>query len=72
MIFESFPVGPLQCNCSIIGDPHSKRAIVIDPGGDVEKIILTLEKHNLFLVDIIHTHAHLDHILAGCHNQQCL
>ena len=65
MIFESFPVGPLQCNCSIIGDPHSKRAIVIDPGGDVEKIILTLEKHNLFLVDIIHTHAHLDHILAS-------
>ena len=65
MIFESFPVGPLQCNCSIIGDPHSKRAIVIDLGGDAEKIILTLEKHNLFLVDIIHTHAHLDHILAS-------
>ena len=29
MIFETFPVGPLQCNCCVIGDPVSKRAIVI-------------------------------------------
>ena len=36
IIFKSFPVGPLQCNCSIIGDPVSKKAIIIDPGGDVE------------------------------------
>ena len=65
IIFESFPVGPLQCNCSIIGDPLSKKAIVIDPGGDVDRIILTLDKYDLILVDIIHTHAHLDHILAS-------
>ena len=33
MIIESFPVGPLSCNCTILGDPVSKKAIVVDPGG---------------------------------------
>lgn len=65
MIFETFPVGPLQCNCVVIGDPLTKRAIVIDPGGDAVKIMATLDQHDLVLVDIIHTHAHLDHILAA-------
>ena len=65
MIVESFPVGPLQCNCSVIGDPVSKKAIVVDPGGDAQKILDTLKKHDLVLVEIIHTHAHLDHILAA-------
>ena len=65
MIFETFPVGPLQCNCCIIGDPVSKRAIVIDPGGEADKILNTLALYELQLVDIIHTHAHLDHILAA-------
>ena len=65
IIFKSFPVGPLQCNCSIIGDPISKKAIIIDPGGDADKIISILKNHELNLVDIIHTHAHLDHILAS-------
>lgn len=60
-----FPVGPLQCNCTIIGDLGSKRAIVVDPGGDAERILAELEAKELTLVSIIHTHAHLDHILAA-------
>ena len=32
LIRETFPVGPLQCNCTLIGDPISKKAIVVDPG----------------------------------------
>ena len=65
MIFETFPVGPLQCNCCILGDKISGKAVVIDPGGDADKILACLQKHNLQLVEIIHTHAHLDHILAA-------
>ena len=34
IVFESFPAGPLQCNCSIVGDPVTKRCVVVDPGGD--------------------------------------
>lgn len=64
-IIKTFPVGPLQCNCSIIGDRLSGKALVIDPGGNAEQILNLLEELNLKVVAIIHTHAHLDHILAA-------
>ncbi|WP_394240171.1 MBL fold metallo-hydrolase [Halopseudomonas laoshanensis] len=65
LIRETFPVGPLQCNCTIIGDPVSKTALVIDPGGDHQMILDRLEVLGLKVVSIIHTHAHLDHFLAS-------
>lgn len=65
LIKETFPVGPLQCNCTIIGDPITKKAIVIDPGGDPDLILAKLETHGLKSVALIHTHAHLDHFLAS-------
>ncbi|MFK7731570.1 MAG: MBL fold metallo-hydrolase [Pseudomonadales bacterium] len=65
MFMDTFPVGPLQCNCAIIGDTVSKRAMVIDPGGDADRILKVLNDNDLRLVSIIHTHAHLDHILAS-------
>ena len=64
-IIRTFPVGPLQCNCSVIGDRLSGRALVVDPGGDADKILELLKQLNLSVVAIIHTHAHLDHILAA-------
>lgn len=65
LIRHSFPVGPLQCNCTIIGEPISKKALVIDPGGDHELILALLNRLELKVVAIIHTHAHLDHFLAS-------
>lgn len=65
LIRETFPVGPLQCNCTLIGDPVSKKALVVDPGGEPEMILARLNAHGLTLVAIIHTHAHLDHFLAS-------
>ena len=65
LIRETFPVGPLQCNCTIIGDPISKKAIVVDPGGNHELILARLDALGLKVVSIIHTHAHLDHFLAS-------
>ena len=64
-IIRTFPVGPLGCNCSVIGDRLSGRALVIDPGGNAEQILALLNELNLKAVAIIHTHAHLDHILAA-------
>ena len=64
-LVTTFPVGPLQCNCTIIGDRITKHALVVDPGGDATKILALLEQANLKVVAIIHTHAHLDHILAA-------
>ena len=65
VIFESFPVGPLQCNCAIVGDPVSKTCLIIDPGGDPDRIMAIVEENDLTVKGIIHTHAHLDHILAS-------
>jgi len=62
MIHEIFPVGMLQCNCSILGDESTREAIVIDPGDEIDRILLVLAKHNLRVKLIVITHAHIDHI----------
>lgn len=65
IVVRTFPVGPLQCNCSIIGDTVTGNALVVDPGGDAQAILAQLDELGLQVVAIIHTHAHLDHILAA-------
>jgi glyoxylase-like metal-dependent hydrolase (beta-lactamase superfamily II) len=62
MIHEILPVGPLQCNCSVIGDEQSRQAIVIDPGDDIAQIVALIQKHNLQIKQIVITHAHIDHV----------
>ena len=62
MIHEIFPVGILQCNCSILGDEASRTAIVVDPGDNIEHILDILEQHHLRVAYIVITHAHVDHI----------
>lgn len=65
MIRETFPVGLLQCNCTILGDEHSREAIVIDPGYDIPRILAALAKHELTVRQIVVTHAHIDHIASA-------
>ena len=62
MIHEILPVGPLQCNCSIIGDEASREAIVIDPGDDIDDVLALIRQHNLQVKQIVITHAHIDHV----------
>ena len=64
LLVETFPVGAFACNCTILGDSDSKQAVVIDPGGDVQRIGEVLMHHGLTVTSIIHTHAHIDHIFA--------
>jgi len=65
LIVETLAVGHIQCNCTILGDPVSRKAIVVDPGGDAEMLIARLVELDLQVERIIHTHAHLDHFLAS-------
>jgi glyoxylase-like metal-dependent hydrolase (beta-lactamase superfamily II) len=65
MIRETFPVGLLQCNCTILGDELSREAIVVDPGYDIPRILATLAKHQLTVRQIVVTHAHIDHIASA-------
>jgi hydroxyacylglutathione hydrolase len=62
MIHRVFPVGPLQCNCSIIGDEQTREAMVIDPGDQIEDILKILKSENFTLKQIVVTHAHIDHV----------
>ena len=62
MIHEILPVGPLQCNCSVIGDETTREAMVIDPGDDIEDVLDLIEKHSLKIKQIVITHAHIDHV----------
>jgi hydroxyacylglutathione hydrolase len=64
VIVETFPVGALACNCTILGDPASGEAIVIDGGDNVSEIALRLTAHGLRPRYLVHTHAHIDHIGA--------
>ena len=65
LIRRTFSVPPLGCNCSIIGDPVTKQAVVIDPGGASERILQEVQQLGLTVSHILHTHAHLDHFLAS-------
>jgi len=62
MILETFPVGPLQCNCTILGDEQTREAIVVDPGDEITRIHRRLTSLGLTLKQILITHAHIDHV----------
>ena len=65
MIIKSLPVGPLYTNCFVLGCEDTKEAVVIDPGGDSDKILMALADEKLTLKYIINTHGHFDHVSAN-------
>ena len=62
MIHEILPVGPLQCNCSIVGDETTHEGMVIDPGDNISSVLAIVQKHRLQIKQIVITHAHIDHV----------
>ena len=62
MIHKILPVGPLLCNCSVIGDEATHEAMVIDPGDDIEDVLAIVRQHKLEVKQIVITHAHIDHV----------
>jgi len=61
-MIETFPVGPLQCNCTILGDEATGEVIVIDPGDEVGRIHRRVTELGLKVKQILVTHAHIDHV----------
>ena len=55
------PVTPFQQNCAILWDDETKRALIVDPGGDVERILSAVEQNGVTVERILLTHGHLDH-----------
>ena len=67
LIRRTFPVPPLSCNCSILGDSESKQAIIVDPGGSPDRILQEVQALGFEVTMVLHTHAHFDHFLASGH-----
>ena len=55
------PVTGFQQNCSLVFDEQAKLGAVVDPGGDVDRILEQIEKHQLTIEKIVLTHGHIDH-----------
>lgn len=62
MILETFAVGPLDCNCTIVADESSREAIIVDGGDGVDEVLERLRRRGLRATLLVHTHAHIDHI----------
>jgi hydroxyacylglutathione hydrolase len=62
LLRETFPVGPLRCNCTLLANLESREAMVVDPGDEIADILARLARHHLTLKQIVVTHAHIDHI----------
>jgi hydroxyacylglutathione hydrolase len=63
-LVRTLPVGPLQCNCSIVADPAEREAVLIDPGDEADRILLALAETKCRAIALLHTHGHFDHIGA--------
>ena len=64
MIVETVVVGSFQCNCTILACEKTKHAVIIDPGDEAHKIMEIIKHYDLDVKYLLHTHAHLDHIMA--------
>lgn len=62
MLIETFAVGALACNCTILADEKSGDAIVVDGGDGVDEVFERLQRRGLHATLLVHTHAHIDHI----------
>ncbi|MGR3969088.1 MBL fold metallo-hydrolase [Shewanella baltica] len=62
MKYQIIPVTPFQQNCSLIWCEKTKRAAVVDPGGNIDRIQNEVTKLGLVLDKIILTHGHIDHV----------
>lgn len=64
MLLKTVVVTEFMTNCFILGDEQTKKAFVVDPGGEADKILSQIESLRLEVVAIVNTHAHVDHIGA--------
>ena len=61
MRYQIVPVTPFEQNCTLFWCENTRQAVVIDPGGDIERILRALEDEKLTLAKILVTHGHIDH-----------
>ncbi len=66
------PVTPFEQNCLLLWDDSSREAAVVDPGGDVDRILAAIEQNGLSVKSILLTHGHMDHAGGAAALQEAL
>ncbi len=61
---EALAVGEIAANCYVVICPNTRRALIIDPGAEPERILAHVRELHAEVVAILHTHGHFDHINA--------
>ncbi len=59
--YQIVPVTPFEQNCTVLWCDETLHAAVVDPGGDIARIVRAVEKNGLLLEKILVTHGHIDH-----------
>lgn len=67
MFLDIFPTGPIQANCTLLGDTEKGELVVIDPGEEAERIVSRIEASGLRPTMLLHTHGHMDHAGGTSH-----
>jgi hydroxyacylglutathione hydrolase len=62
MKYFILPVTPFEQNCTLLWEPGTRRAAVVDPGGDVDEILAEIAARDLKVEKILLTHGHIDHV----------
>ena len=65
LTIQIVPVTPFQQNCTLIFNNSSRKGVVIDPGGDLDRIEQAIESANVAIEQILITHGHIDHVGAA-------
>jgi hydroxyacylglutathione hydrolase len=65
VFISTVPVGVFRCNCTIVGCEITREAVVIDPGDQPDRILDIIRVNDLQVTVVVHTHAHLDHVMAS-------
>jgi glyoxylase-like metal-dependent hydrolase (beta-lactamase superfamily II) len=59
--FAIVPVTPFAQNCTLLWDEASKRGAIVDPGGDIDRLVAEIDKRGIRIEKILITHGHIDH-----------
>lgn len=65
MQFTIIPVTPFEQNCTLLICPQSRHAVLVDPGGDLPRILQHVQEQTVTVEKILLTHGHLDHCSAA-------
>ncbi|MGD2149741.1 MAG: MBL fold metallo-hydrolase [Desulfobacterales bacterium] len=72
IIIKQIPLGPFQVMTYLVACPHTRKAVLIDPAGEEDKILNLIQAQGLKVKYILNTHGHSDHVLGNAKLKEAL